>query len=162
MDGQPTIKTISPGTGTPGSIQGSDISRVLPRQLSTGTLRGTQNVGSGPKIDSSNNQIVLTDSTTSSQIVIGNQSTTNAGDQRFGLSITDKNGTTMLLGIQSDGTLGFTFTDSSGFVLFDSNGLRWNWNDKTYDTNQVAIGKLPDDSYNIVVAATGENVDDAF
>lgn len=157
------ITTITPGSGSPGSINSSNISRILPRQMSSGTLRGTQNVGYGNvKIDSSNNRIVLADNVTNSQIVIGDQNISDPTDQSFGLSITDKNGTTMLLGIQSDGTLGFTFTDSSGFVLFDSNGLRWNWNDKTYNTNQVAIGKLPDESYNIVVAATGENVNDAF
>jgi hypothetical protein len=160
---RPGASIRTPGTDKSRSLAQSDISRTLPRQMSTGTLRGTQNVGYGNvKIDSSNNRIVLADNITGSQIVIGDQNTTDATDQSFGFSITDSTGTTMLLGIQSDGTLGFRFIDSDGFVLFDSNGLRWNWNDKTYETNQVAIGKLPDDSYNIVVAATGENVDDAF
>lgn len=140
-----------------------DTMRVLPRQVSTGSLRGTQIVGYGNvKIDGSNNRITIDDPITHSQIILGDQDVTDATDQSFGLSITDKNGTTMLLGIQTDGTLGFRFIDSSGFVLFDSNGLRWNWNDKTTDTNQVGIGKMPNNSYNIVVAATGENVDDAF
>lgn len=144
-------------------LSSSNISRMLPRQISTGVLRGTQNVGYGSvKIDGSNNRIVLGDNVSGSQIVIGDQNISDPTDQSFGLSITDKNGTTMLIGIQSDGTLGFQFIDSSGFVLFDSNGLRWNWNDKTYGTNQIAVGKMPDDSYNFVVAATGENVNDAF
>lgn len=41
------------------NLPGSDQSRILPRQLSIGTLRGTQSVGSGPKIDSSNNTITV-------------------------------------------------------------------------------------------------------
>lgn len=40
------------------SLPSSDLSRIIPRQLSTGTMRGTQNVGYGnTKIDGSNNVI---------------------------------------------------------------------------------------------------------
>jgi len=53
-----TIVTNDNGNSV--NIPTSDLSRVIPRQLSTGTLRGTQNVGYGTaKIDGSNNRITV-------------------------------------------------------------------------------------------------------
>lgn len=48
------------GTGRNPALNQSDISRVLPRQLSTGSTRGTQTVGYGDtKIDGTNNRITI-------------------------------------------------------------------------------------------------------
>ena len=51
---------INPGSGQPGDLQRSDISRILPRQLSTGSTRGTQTAGYGnAKVDGANNRITV-------------------------------------------------------------------------------------------------------
>ena len=52
---------IVPGTNKQGApLAQNNLSRSLPRQMSTGTLRGTQKVGYGNvEIDSSNNRITI-------------------------------------------------------------------------------------------------------
>ena len=56
-------KTASVPSVNPSDINGGSLGRILPRQNSTGSLRGTQTVGYGnTKIDGSNNVITVGDS----------------------------------------------------------------------------------------------------
>jgi hypothetical protein len=60
--GQPnsTYGQAKPAYVSNKEIGGDNIGRVLPRQVSTGIMRGTQGVGTGGvQIDSSNNRIVI-------------------------------------------------------------------------------------------------------
>lgn len=149
-----------------GEFGGSDNSRILPRQISTGALRGTQNVGYGDvKIDGSSNQIVIGNTVNSlgqkSQTVIGRLST-NAQDKSFGVKVVDSTGTTVQFGLMKDGTPGMEIYDSSGFVLFKLTGKTWYWFDKIYNTNTMQAGLLPDSSYGWVAVPPANNVTDAF
>jgi len=113
---------------------------ILPRQMQTGTMRGTQGVGTGPKIDSSNNRITLTN-TDGSSVGIGTipGSTTN----EFGFFATD-----------SDGNL----------IMKIINGTRYIYDVNT-DKNVMQDGKVAPDNaasfYGYAVAPEGENVEDA-
>lgn len=131
-------EVVTPGSGKTGSIASSDISRVLPRQLSTGTLRGTQNVGYGNvKIDGTNNRIVL-GANDGSSVGIGT--------------------------IPNDisGQVGFFATDTDGSLLYKVvNGTLYFYN-KDSGINYMQIGVLPDGSTGMAVAKTGFSVDDAI
>lgn len=93
--------------------------RLYPRQLSTGSLRGTQTVGyGGVKIDGSNDQITI-GSTTNSQgqsqeTIIGQLNPANTQDQSFGIKVIDAAGGQLLIGILPDGNLGMQILDASG------------------------------------------------
>lgn len=135
---------------------GSPSNRVLPRQVSTGSTRGSQRVGFGNTvIDGSNNRITLGDSS-GSTTTLGDFSDTEDG---FGLQVTNADGLTANFGVLSDGTFGFEIVDADGFVLFRLNGETWYWFSKEYDVNQIQLGKLPDGTYNLVIAKTGKDVD---
>lgn len=154
------------------------ISRVLPRYVSTGSTRGTQTVGYGNvQIDGSNNRITLGQSTTNgavgATIVVGQQSSTStqtgvsssslaSNNQGFGLSVTDINGNTLAIGILSDGTLGMSITDPSGFLLFKLNGQTWFWYDKNHNVNVMQVGLKPDTTYGFATAAVGDNVSQGY
>ncbi len=93
--------------------------RMLPRQMSSGALRGTQNVGYGDvKIDGSNNQISVGSITNSlgsqEATVIGQLSDNPAADPSFGLKVVDNNGAQLLIGVLPDGNLGFEIIDADG------------------------------------------------
>lgn len=78
------------------------IGRVLPRQISSGATRGTQNIGYGSvKIDGSNNRITVDVSNTN--VTIGDISEDN---DAAGLGVSDETGTLRLLaGRFADGTV---------------------------------------------------------
>jgi len=83
--GNETNFPIAPVSSTEG--QSSDY--VIPYKLGSGTQRGTQGVGfSGPKIDSANNRILLTNSANGSQIGIG----VIPGTNEFGFFTLDSTG----------------------------------------------------------------------
>lgn len=102
----------------------SDLSRVLPRQLSTGTMRGTQTVGYGnAKIDGSNNVISVG---------------SDVGTQGIG-SIPNNTNTT--------NEYGFFQTDSAEKIIYkqvQGTSLYYNPND-SYN-NSTRIGFAPDDA----------------
>ena len=113
--GSNASKIVTPGNNPEGSIAGSDISRVLPRQLSTGTLRGTQNVGyGGVQIDGSNNRIVLSANDTT--VTIGDTSDTN---NQTGIALTDSNNNPLV-------TLGTStgLDSSTGLTIYDGSNTR--------------------------------------
>lgn len=93
--------------------------RILPRQLSSGALRGTQNVGYGDvKIDGSNNQIIIGNVTDTlggkTQTILGFLGSAATGDESFGLKVTDAKGGQLLIGVLPDGNLGIELIDASG------------------------------------------------
>lgn len=131
--------TIFNGNNTNGiNLRDSDLSRILPRQLSTGTLRGTQSVGYGnTKIDGSNNRITI-GTPDGGQIGIGAipGSTTNE--------------------------YGFFALDSNNNVIMKIVGPTWFVDNPDDGTNVMQSGELPDGTYGWAVAKTGKNVSDGF
>lgn len=108
---------------------------LYPYQISSGTMRGTQDVGGeGVQIDSANNRI----------------------------QINDKSGNILTFGIQKDGTFGITFSDSTGYVLRKITFDQDNFQDKKNNVNVMRSGAMPDGTYGIVTAKTGVNVADLF
>lgn len=124
----PNSSSYNLGNPNINSVDNTDIgigdsnSRILPRQLSTGSLRGTQTVGYGDvKIDGSNDQITIGSVTNAqgeqSVTVLGNLSTT-AIDQSFGLKVIDPNNGQLYIGILPDGNLGMEILDTNGNEVF--------------------------------------------
>jgi hypothetical protein len=130
-------KIFTPGGGDSGSLGSSDLSRVLPRQLSTGSTRGVQKVGYGNvNIDGSNNRI----------------------------TIGDTNGGTIGMGSIPNVTaqIGFFATDTDSSLLFKIvNGTLYFY-DKDTSVNYMQIGVLPDGSTGMAVAKSGYSVGDAI
>ena len=130
---------ITPGSGSDAFSTASNLSRMLPRQLSTGSTRGTQTVGYGnTKIDGTKNTIT-----------IGNQAT----------------GFTLNLGVIANSTgegVGMSITDSANFTLFKMDGQTWYWYDATTKKNVMQVGLLPDGSYGWAVSAPGYDVSQGF
>lgn len=130
---------ITPGDGDAGSLAGSDMSRVLPRQLSTGSTRGVQTVGYGDtKIDGSNNRITI-GTPDGGQIGMGSipGSTTNE--------------------------YGFFALDSTGAIVWKQVGpTTYVYNPQDGYVNVTQGGILPDSSGGFVVAKPGQNVADAY
>lgn len=122
-----------------GSVPTMSMDRVLPRQLSTGSTRGTQTVGYGnTKIDGTNNTITIAapDGSTIGMGAIPN-STTNE--------------------------YGFFSLDSQGNLIMKIvNGTQYVYNPKDGYVNVTQAGLLPDGSGGFVVAKPGVDVNDAF
>jgi len=134
--GKGSIYKETPGKGVnPG---GSDLSRIIPRQISTGFMRGTQGVGSGgAKIDASNNRIVLSASDGSS-VGIG--------------TIPD----------DTSGAVGFFSTDTNGKLIMKIvNGTMYVYDPDT-GLNTLQVGLLPDGVGGIAGANEGYEVADGF
>lgn len=130
----------------------SNIDYLYPRQVGTGSTRGTQTIGVGNiNIDGSNDQITITSTSNSSVLALGVLSNTaiQTGVATSSLS-TATNG------------FGMSIADSTGYILFELNGETWLWYDKTTGKNVMQVGLLPDGSYGWAVAAKGFNVSDGF
>lgn len=120
------------------NLSSSDISRVLPRQLSTGTLRGTQSVGYGnTKIDGSNNRITI--------------GTPDGGQIGMGA----------IPGSTSN-EYGFFALDVNGNVIMKIVGGTWFVDNPTQNLNVMQSGVLPDGNIGWAVAAPGYNVVDGI
>lgn len=129
---------VTPGSGKTGSIAQSDISRVLPRQLSTGSTRGTQTVGyGGVKIDGSNNRIVLDANDTT--ITIGD---TSNDDNQTGINLSDSNDNSLV-------TLGRTLgaDSTTGLTIYDGT-----------NTRRLLGGIYPDGNIKIALSQAGYDV----
>lgn len=103
----PGKKIVTPGNVRPGNLPQSDLSRVIPRQLSSGSTRGTQTVGYGnTKIDGSNNVISVGDSI----LLDGNNSV---------ITVNNDDGSSIGMGLipDSDGQFGFYSKDSEGNII---------------------------------------------
>ena len=130
MDNQPkgSYKQYTPNTVRNNEIGSGSTGRVLPRQVSTGSTRGTQTVGYGDtKIDGSNNVITVGDSI----VLDGNSSVitvTNDDKSKIGMgTIPDTN------------TFGFFSTNSDGIVIMSIVAGTLIMNDTTID--RVLLGK---------------------
>jgi hypothetical protein len=125
--------------------------RILPRQMSTGMLRGTQEVGSGGvKIDSANNRI-----TVGNILLDGNTdtiSTENSDGSKVGMGLIP--GTTNEFGQFS--------TDSDGNVVWSQVGPTGKITDVANSKGIILDGKLPDGTYGSVMAKVGTEVEDVF
>ncbi len=119
-------------------IPTSDMGRVLPRQLSTGSTRGTQTVGYGTtKIDGSNNRIT-----------IGAPDGSTIGMGSIPGSATNE--------------YGFFSLDTAGKLIMKIVNGTWYVNDPTAGLNVMQSGVLPDSSIGWAVASEDQNVADGF
>lgn len=107
-------------------IPSSSTDYILPRQVGTGSTRGTQTIGVGNiNIDGSNNQITITNNNTSSPstIILGQQTLTSgqngvatssvSSSGAFGLSVTDSNNASINLGINASDNVELLFNDGT-------------------------------------------------
>lgn len=116
-----------------------NMDRVLPRQLSTGSSRGTQTVGYGnTKIDGTNNTITIAAPDGSS---IGMGAIPGSTTNEYGFFSLDKNGK---------------------LIMKIVNGTQYVYNPDDNYVNVTQSGLLPDGSGGFVVAKPGTNVVDAF
>lgn len=136
----------------------TDAGYIYPYQLGSGTMRGTQNVGGtgGVQIDSANNRITIKDRN-GNILTLGVQS--NGG---FGLTVTDPKGNTITYGLQKDNSSGIEFADASGYVLRSITYNQDNLYDKTNKVNIMRTGVLPDSTTGFVVAKAGVDVSSLF
>lgn len=134
-----TASVVPQSGGKQGDLSSSDISRILPRQLSTGTTRGTQNVGYGKaKIDGSNNRIT-----------VGGADGGTVGLGSIPGSTTNENG--------------FFSLDSSGNLIMKIvNGTKYVYDPKNNYVNITQDGLLPDGSGGFVAAKPGVDVSTLF
>lgn len=129
---------ISSTGGRSAQFASSDQSRLLPRQVSTGSTRGTQRVGYGNTlIDGSNNRITIG---TPDGGTIGFGSIPNTTTNEFGFFSTD-----------SDGDLIMKIVDGTFYTYDKETGL-----------NTVQVGTLPNGVGGIASANDGFNVTDGF
>jgi hypothetical protein len=136
---------LTPGSGGDAFSTESNISRMLPRQLSTGSTRGTQTVGYGNvKIDGSNNTITLGDAV-GNNLSIGNFSNNSnpaSISQGFGVSIVDNDDSFITLGINS--------SNKSAEMIFNDS-----------KTNRLLIGKNYQNDEVVWISAEGVDVTSA-
>lgn len=131
-------KILSPGSNKNKDFNNSDLSRILPRQLSTGSTRGTQTVGYGnTKIDGSNNRITIG---TPDGGTIGFGSIPDTTPEEFGFFSTD-----------SDGKLIMKIVDGTFYAYDPESNL-----------NTVQVGILPNGVGGIASANEGYSVSEGF
>lgn len=121
------------------AVEELSFERIIPRQISSGSTRGTQKVGYGnTEIDGSNNRIVITNPVDGTSVGIGTipGSTTNE--------------------------LGFFALDEDGNVVMKIVGPTRYILDIENSKNVMQDGKLPDGTYGWAVAKEGYNVGDAY
>lgn len=132
-------KYMTPGDGKEGSLAASDLSRIIPRQLSTGTLRGTQNVGYGTaKIDGSNNRITI-GAPDGSSVGMGSIPGTEPIEYGF-----------------------FSLDPSGNLIMKIVNGTKYVYDPSNDYVNVTQDGLLPDGTGGFVAAKPGIDVDAAF
>lgn len=129
---------VNPGGGKSGSLAQSNLSRIIPRQISTGTMRGTQNVGYGSaKIDGSNNRI-----------------TVGAPD-----------GSSVGMGTIPDGSgeFGFFSLNAQGDVIMKIvGGTLYVFDPDNDNNNVIQVGLMTNDVYGAAFAKSGEDLEEAL
>lgn len=153
-DSQGTTYTLASTDNSASSTTSSGSTpRVLGRQISSGNIRGNQNItGTLTIVSPTNNSPVMTLSGTNQTISIITSPATSTS------SMTG----TLTFGLNTDSSYGMQVTDNSGFVLFELNGTTWKWYDKTTGNNVMQIGLLPDGTYGMAVAKKGYNVSSLY
>lgn len=155
--GSSRVSQISPGSGEQGNSATSDLSRMLPRQISTGTMRGTQNVGSGnAKIDSSNNRITIGTPDGGS---VGMGQIPGTTTNEFGFFTVNANGKVTYKVI--DGVQYF-YDNNGNLIQKVQAGTTYVYNPADSYKNVTQSGLLPDGSGGFVVAKTGQDVSSAY
>lgn len=125
----PSVKSSDVGSGS---------NRILPRQVSTGTMRGTQNVGYGnTKIDGSNNRITIG---TPDGGTVGMGSIPGTSPEEFGFFSTDADGNVIMKIV--DGTI-YTYNLDNG-------------------NNVIQIGLLTNGVYGAAFSKSGEDLPEAL
>lgn len=132
-NGSSTNQIITQSYLSSSGIPSSSTDYILPRQVGTGSTRGTQTIGVGNiNIDGSDNQISITNGSNNSSIILGQQSTVSnqagvaassftSSNGGFGLSVTDSNNASINLGINSNGNVELLFNDgTNNRLLVDS------------------------------------------
>lgn len=131
-----------------------NIGRVLPRQVSTGSLRGTQSVGYGTtKIDGSNNTITVGDSI----LLDGNNDVIN-------VTSNDKSqlGMGVIPGAGNSGQSGFYSVNAAGKLIFKIvNGILFMYDGVT-GINTLQMGALSNGTTNLAIAKPGNDVQAAL
>jgi len=136
--GGSSYRLPTPVTSSVGEIPQMSMERMLPRQLSTGSLRGTQTVGYGNvKIDGSSNRITL--SANNTNITIGDTSDT---DDTTGIGLTDSKGNNIVLLGSTPGT-----TPTNGLTVFDKS-----------NTRRLLAGTFPNGDIKIKLSQAGYDV----
>lgn len=122
-------------TTTPNAL---DLS--VPDSMLGGTMRATQNIGTGgPQIDSANNRILLTNSTDGSSIGMGTIPGSTTGE------------------------FGFFALDKSGNVIMKIvNGNLFMLDPTANNITRVELGLLPDGTYNLATSKPGQDLLTAF
>lgn len=134
--GNSSYSLPTPGHVSVGNVPSMSMERTLPRQLSTGSTRGTQTVGYGlTKIDGSNNTIRVGDSI----FLDGNNGILTVG--------TSKTGQQGLGDIPNTvNQSGFFQTDITGVVVYKLiNGTTYVYNAQDNYVNTILIGFAPND-----------------
>ncbi len=142
----------------------SDLSRVLPRQISTGNQRGTQNITG--KITVTNpvtGEIDIAIDGTTGTINVGSGAIVIDGPNNA-VTVTNDDNSKVEMGLIPDGSgdFGFFALDTSGYLLYKIVGSTQYWYDKTYGLNNIQMGLLPDGSYGLAIAKPGNSVASAF
>lgn len=133
-----SFKVVNPGSGSDSFSTESNQSRTLPRQLSTGSTRGTQTVGYGnTKIDGTNNTITIA----SPNGTIGMGAIPGSTTNEYGFFTLDANGRLVQKII---GGTTYVYDPSHNYI------------------NIVQLGLLPDGSGGVVAAKPGVSVDELF
>lgn len=136
---KPKDGIYTPGSGNGSQMPSSDQSRIIPRQLSTGTLRGTQSVGYGnTKIDSSNNRITFSAADGS---VVGMGAIPGSTTNEYGF---------------------FSLDTSGKLIMKIVNGTKYVYDPQNNYVNITQDGLLPDGSGGFVAAKPGVDVTSLF
>lgn len=129
---KPTTKFNNVGDVSLESIQ----SRMIPRQMVTGSTRGTQTVGyGGTKIDGTNNRITIENNADGSSIGMGAIPGSTSEYGFFSLDSDDNIVMKIVLGT---------------FYVYDG------------EDDRMQAGILPDGTINVAIAKDGDSVSDAF
>lgn len=129
---KPTTKFNNVGDVSLESIQ----SRMIPRQMVTGSTRGTQTVGyGGTKIDGTNNRITIENNADGSSIGMGAIPGSTSEYGFFSLDSDDNVVMKIVLGT---------------FYVYDG------------EDDRMQAGILPDGTINVAIAKDGDSVSDAF
>ena len=129
-----------------------------PKSIISGALPGATElrIGDSIKISGKTQQIKVT--TTGGNITMGATS-----DGRLAMEVTNSDGTKTGIGVIPGSTqLGFYTLDASGNVIQKIVGPTRYINDVTNGTVVLEDGKLPDGTYGVAVAKTGQSVPNAF
>lgn len=133
---QGNVKTGDIASVGNAAVESMNLQRIYPRQLSTGSLRGTQTVGYGnTQIDGTNNRVVIT-APDGSVLGMGNI----PGTKEYGF-----------FSLDASGNLSMKIVKGTMYAY-----------DPTTNKNSFQAGILPDGTGGAAGANTGYNVADGF